>query len=105
MSKKKSLPQETKIREYDPDFFHRFADLSYTWEAWRNPAGKFIYVSPSCEQISGYSPEEFYHNDTLMEKIIHPDHLKRWMSHQHHVLQSGDREPLDFLIVTKSGLE
>lgn len=105
MSEKESLPQETKIREYDPDFFHRFADLSHTWEAWRNPSGKFIYVSPSCERISGYSPEEFYHNDKLMERIIHPDQLNRWLNHQHNILLSGDHESLDFLIVTKSGLE
>lgn len=105
MSEEKSLPQGTKIQEYDPDFFHRFADLSYTWEAWRNPAGKFIYVSPSCKRISGYAPEEFYQNNKLMEKIIHPDQLKRWLNHQHKILQSGEHEFLDFLIVTKSGME
>jgi diguanylate cyclase (GGDEF)-like protein/PAS domain S-box-containing protein len=105
MSEKKSLPQETKVQEYDPDFFHRFADLSYTWESWRNPAGKFIYVSPSCERISGYTPEEFYHNGKLMEKIIHPDQLKRWLNHKHNVLESGEHESLDFLIVARSGME
>ncbi len=105
MSEKKSLPQETKVQEYDPDFFHRFADLSYTWESWCNPAGKFIYVSPSCERITGYTPEEFYHNNKLMEKIIHPDQLKRWLNHQHNVLESGKHESLDFLIVDKSGIE
>jgi len=105
MSEKKSPPQEIKIQEYDHDFFRRFADLSYTWESWRNPAGEFVYVSPSCEWISGYSPEEFYHNNKLMEKIIHPDQLERWLNHQHNVLENGDHESLDFLIVTKSGLE
>ena len=104
MSEKKS-PSPPKTPVYDPDFFRRFADLSYTWESWRNPTGEFIYVSPSCEQISGYSPEEFYQNNNLMEKIIHPDQLKKWMNHQHNVLQRGNRESLDFLIITKSGLE
>jgi len=105
MSEKKSPTPEIKIQEYDQDFFRRFADLSYTWESWRNPAGEFVYVSPSCEWISGYSPEEFYHNNKLMEKIIHPDQLERWLNHQHSVLENGDHESLDFLIVTKSGLE
>ena len=93
------------ILEYGPDFFRRFADLSYTWESWRNPAGEFIYVSPACERITGYIPEEFYQNSKLMENIIHPDHLKSWLQHQHNVLESGEHESLDFLIITKSGLE
>ncbi|MCK4378859.1 MAG: PAS domain-containing protein, partial [Deltaproteobacteria bacterium] len=105
MSEKQSPLARKTNQEYDPDFFRRFADLSYTWESWRNLAGDFIYVSPSCEWISGYPPEEFYHNNKLMEKIIHPDQLKRWLNHQHKVLETGDHESLDFLIVTKSGLE
>ena len=105
MTTKKEQPQRKMILEYGPDFFRRFADLSYTWESWRNPAGEFIYVSPACERITGYIPEEFYQNSRLMENIIHPAQLNRWLHHQHNILQSGDHESLDFLIVTKSGLE
>ncbi len=88
---------------YEPDFFRRFADLSYTWESWCDPAGKFIYISPSCERITGYTPAEFYQNDTLMEKIIHPEQLTKWLNHQHDISQSSKHEPLDFLIITKAG--
>ena len=88
---------------YEPDFFRRFADLSYTCESWRDPAGKFIYISPSCERITGYTPAEFYQDDALMEKIIHPEHLEKWLHHQHDISRSGEHEALDFLITTKAG--
>lgn len=105
MTAKKSQPPQKMVQEYGSDFFRRFADLSYNWESWRNPDEKFIYVSPSCERITGYRPEEFYQNNALMEKIIHPDHLERWKHHQHAFSRSGEHESLDFLIITKAGIE
>ncbi len=95
-------PQKT-VCVYEPDFFRRFADLSYTCESWRDPAGNFIYISPSCERITGYTPAEFYQDNTLMEKIIHPDHLEKWLHHQHDISPSGEYKSLDFLIITKTG--
>lgn len=41
------------------------------------PDGKFEYVSPSCERISGYTADEFVQNPQLMREIIHPDDRNR----------------------------
>jgi len=53
MTAKKTPMQQKVMQKDDPDFFRRFADLSYTWESWRNPSREFIYISPSCERIRG----------------------------------------------------
>jgi PAS domain S-box-containing protein len=53
---------------------HRIvADNTYTWEFWQSPDGQFVYVSPSCERISGYPAAAFIANPGLMTQIVHPD--------------------------------
>ncbi len=34
--------------------FRTVADFAYDWEYWVDPDGNYIYVSPSCERITGY---------------------------------------------------
>jgi PAS domain S-box-containing protein len=49
------------------------ADNTYDWEFWRDPEGKFVYSSPSCERISGYHSSAFADDPNLIIKVIHPD--------------------------------
>ncbi|MBB6482128.1 PAS domain-containing hybrid sensor histidine kinase/response regulator [Spirochaeta isovalerica] len=37
------------------------------------PEGIYEYVSPASTEITGYTPEEFYNNPLLIERMIHPD--------------------------------
>ena len=37
------------------------------------PDGKYEYISPATLEIMGYTPQEWYENPRLIEKIIHPD--------------------------------
>lgn len=58
------------------------ADNTYDWEFWRSPDGQFVYVSPSCERISGYKPGDFYADSTLIERITHEDDRDAFRAHQ-----------------------
>lgn len=49
------------------------AEYAADWEFWLGPDGRFLYVSPACQQISGYGAREFYDNPDLMNEIVHPD--------------------------------
>ena len=53
--------------------FRTVADSTYDWETWRGPDGRYLYLSPSCERITGYSPDHFYDNPFLIEEIAHPE--------------------------------
>ncbi len=46
-------------------------DMIYIYKL--KPYPHFEYVSPSCEKIMGYKPEEFYQNPNLFFEIIHSD--------------------------------
>ncbi|MGK7919426.1 MAG: PAS domain S-box protein [Trichodesmium sp.] len=83
--------------------FRTVADFTYDWEYWLNPERKFIYVSPSCERITGYTPEEFLENSKLFKTIIHPK--DRQMVNQYFA-DSFEKEKMfsmDFRIITRGG--
>lgn len=39
---------------------------------WRRPDGSFEFVSPACQEVTGYAAEAFYAQPDLMESIIYP---------------------------------
>ena len=87
------------------NFFRLFSNLTYSWEWWKTSEKGYVYVTSSCERITGYRPDEFYANPDLMEKIVHHDWLKIWQSHTHIRLEDGELQTIDFKIVTADGVE
>ncbi|MBN1653238.1 MAG: PAS domain S-box protein [Deltaproteobacteria bacterium] len=57
------------------------ADYTYDWEFWLAPDGHFLYCSPSCERITGYTAERFLNDKSLRSRLIHPDDRKRFEAH------------------------
>lgn len=53
--------------------FHIVADYAYDWEMWVDPSDRLVYISPSCERITGYLPEEFVEDPELRFTIVHSD--------------------------------
>ena len=58
------------------------ADNTYNWEYWQSPEGMFLYVSPSCERISGIPAEDFMASAGTWERIIHPEDRHVWDAHR-----------------------
>ncbi len=61
--------------------YRMVADYNYDWESWIGPDGSYIYVSPSCERISGYPPERFHEDPEFFSRIIHSDDLSAWQNY------------------------
>jgi len=85
--------------------FRTVADFNYDWEYWVDPDGKHIYVSPSCERITGYRADEFVLNPDLLMSIIHPDDRSKVVAHKHKATETGEILPIDLRIVSSSGEE
>ncbi|MCL7488008.1 MAG: PAS domain S-box protein [Desulfobulbaceae bacterium] len=83
--------------------FRMVADYAYDWEYWRDKEGNWLYISPSCETITGYSPEEMYNDKDILKKIIHPQDREQWQTHAHDMLEGGEVEPMEFRIIAKNG--
>lgn len=77
------------------------ADYNYDWENWYDPDGKPVYISPSCERISGYPPERFFDDPGFFERIVHADDLFALNNYMQDTT-SGSENGLDFRINHKS---
>jgi PAS domain S-box-containing protein len=86
--------------------YRTVADFTYDWEYWSAPDGRFVYVSPSCERITGYRAEEFLQDPTLMRKIVPPEDAGKIAAHIHSdtiTEENPEQHRIDFPIITKSG--
>jgi len=69
--------------------YRTVADFTYDWEDWIDPYGKYVYVSPSCEWITGYCLDEFVADPDLVIKITHPDDRDLVEKHFHEILSGS----------------
>ncbi|MEA3240899.1 MAG: PAS domain S-box protein [Pseudomonadota bacterium] len=83
--------------------YRTVADYAYDMEYWRDPEGKFIFVSPSCEDLTGYSSEEFMADYRLMRKLVIPEDHHIYIDHWHEVSAEGRFLPIEFRIRRKDG--
>lgn len=70
------------------DLYRQILDATRDWEFLLGSDGKFLYVSPSCERITGYTPDDFLKDANLLTRIIHPDDRDKI----HNLLSVRDRE-------------
>jgi PAS domain S-box-containing protein len=86
--------------------YRTVADYTYDWEYWQAADGSILYMSPSCERITGYRADEFVAKPGLLDEITHPDDTSLIEQHLSRVQQNGD-EPkvheVDFRILRKEG--
>ncbi|MDI6748177.1 MAG: PAS domain S-box protein, partial [Rhodocyclaceae bacterium] len=83
--------------------FRLIAENASDFIFWFSPTGNFIYVSPACEKLTGYAPEEFMADPGLMLQIIHPDDCARVKSFMQN-MSSGMTET-SFRIMHRDGSE
>lgn len=78
------------------------ADFTYDWEYWQGPSRELLYMTPSCERVTGYSQAEFIANPDLILRIIHPEDRSLM---ERHLLDMHDHDGslLTFRIVRRDG--
>ncbi|MBP7736110.1 MAG: PAS domain S-box protein [Spirochaetes bacterium] len=99
---------ERKRAEYlvrlSEERYRTVADFTFDWEFWFGSDGGILYMSPSCERITGYAPAEFIANPDLMLSVVHPEDADRVRDH---FANPGDisceTQGFDFRIVRRDG--
>jgi PAS domain S-box-containing protein len=96
---------KAELRESE-ERFRTIADYTYDWAYWLDPDGHYVYVSPSCERITGYRADEFQADPALLETIIHPDDGATITEHLRGEPLEGSRaDLLEFRVIARSGEE
>ncbi|MCK5684389.1 PAS domain-containing protein, partial [bacterium] len=91
-----------KVLQASEEKFKTMAEFGNDWEYWIDTNSKFIYVSPAVKRITGYSPQEFYDDTDILQKIIHPEDIFTFSEHQHNSIDDKI-DAIDFRIITKKG--
>jgi PAS domain S-box-containing protein len=96
---------QTELRK-SKERFRTIADFTYDWQYWIDPDGSYVYVSPSCERITGYRADEFRQDPALLERIIHPDDYATVTEHlRGEPLESSQSHLVQFRVITRGGQE
>jgi PAS domain S-box-containing protein len=89
--------------EQSEERYRTVADFTHDWEYWIGPQGQVEYTSPSCEQVTGYTADEFRRDPGLLEAIVHPDDRERVAPHIREVMEHVSEAAFDFRIVRRDG--
>jgi len=94
---------ELEVVRKSQERYKLIADFAHDWEMWFRSDGGFEYVSPSCENITGYAAGELIDNPDLLDSIIYPPDFKdfkRFISDSLNFVEI--RQSLTFRILTLS---
>ena len=90
--------------EESEEKFRLVADFTFDWETWIGSEGSYIYVSPSCERVTGYTAEDFMNNPRLAVDILHPDDRALFEGHRDaHWNEHAEIEGIDYRIYNRNG--
>ena len=82
---------------------HTIADYTYDWEYWIGPDGELLWMSPSCERMTGRPASAFMADNGLIWRIVHEQDKPRFRAHleERDLKRRGGH--VDFRIVNVSG--
>ncbi|MHB8994392.1 MAG: PAS domain S-box protein [Armatimonadota bacterium] len=83
--------------------YRTVADCAYDWECWYSPNDELLYISPSCERISGYTAAEFMADSGLLARIIHPEDRQVVWEHAEHCRKTGEGGEFESRIIRRDG--
>ncbi|HNS18393.1 MAG TPA: sigma 54-interacting transcriptional regulator [Bacteroidales bacterium] len=78
-------------------------DYTYDIEGWIIPGRELLYISPSCERLTGYSQDDFTKNVNFIEEIIHPEDRLVFKEHRLKRNQSHESISCRYRIINRQG--
>ena len=93
---------EVALRESERKY-RVVADNTYDWEFWTDPAGRFLYSSPSCLRVTGRTQEEFLADPTTLARIIHPEDRALFAEHEREIHGGTHPGEIDFRVLLPDG--
>ncbi|HIJ90980.1 MAG: PhnD/SsuA/transferrin family substrate-binding protein [Desulfobulbaceae bacterium] len=101
-AKHRLVVHQQQTLEASEEKFRTVADYTLDMEYWEGARREIIYMSPSCEAITGYSRDEFIADPDLFLRVVHPDDRDQWDAHRHDI---GNQEDgmLNFRVVRRDG--
>lgn len=98
------LARSLEQLEESEEKFQTMSEFSVDWDSWRGVEGEYLYITPSCEEVSGYPREIFYEDSEFFVSILHPDDREQFLLHQkQHYHDHAEPSEMTFRILHKDG--
>ncbi len=81
------------------------AEYTYDWETWVGPEGVVRFVSPACEEITGYPRENFVEDLGYIEEVLHLDDLQAYRNLMTRLDEGQENGQMEFRVVRPDGRE
>ncbi|MCL4536022.1 MAG: DUF3365 domain-containing protein [Nitrospirae bacterium] len=98
----RSIKRQQQKTEESESKFRTLSEFAHDWEYWVKENMEIVFMSPSCEHITGYTQEEFLNSPHLLCDMVHPEdkvvcgeHMADFRAPQH--------EEMEFRIIAKDG--
>lgn len=85
--------------------YRTVAEFTFDWEYWLAPNGSFVFVSPACERITGYTSQDFMEDPNLLANLVHPDHKEEYLKRTASFDALCKPASFDFRIIDRHGQE
>jgi len=82
-----------------------FADYTYGWESWFAPDGKLLWVNPSVERLTGYTPAECQAMADFPFSVIAAEDVARVRAEFQQAARGGTGSNFEFRVRRKDGSE
>ncbi|MCK9641652.1 MAG: PAS domain-containing protein [Prolixibacteraceae bacterium] len=97
------LENELKAVDAERTKYQMIADFAQDWEMWIDPKANFVWISPSSNDLTGYTPDEYFKNPGLFYELIYNEDEQK-VRHCIHdsitFMQIG--QSVEFRILTKT---
>lgn len=97
------LEKAIKSVTEEKEKYQMIADFAQDWELWIDPKSGFVWISPSCHDLTGYTPDDFFKNPGLFYELIYQEDEQK-VRHSIHdaisFMQIG--QSVEFRILTKT---
>jgi len=97
------LETENKTIREEKEKYQLISDYAQDLELWINPKGDLRWISPSCNDLTGYTVNEFFNDPKLFYKIIYPEDENQFRQYLHDsisFMQIG--QSIEFRLLTRT---
>ena len=103
-SANQKVRESLELLRANEEKYRMVADYTFDWEYWTAPNGEYVYMSPSCERVTGYAPDEFLADPGLMLRIVHPDDSEEFARHKCETMHEDcGPQVVEYRIVARGG--
>ncbi|MBD3618014.1 MAG: EAL domain-containing protein [Chromatiales bacterium] len=85
------------------DLFKAVADFALEFSYVQRLDGRFLYVSPAVQSLTGLTAEELMDAPGLLDECVHPDDLELWQEGHDRVMKTASPQVIELRFVNEEG--